>query len=156
MDSPGAEGVEVAPAPEGAGVVAGTDGTEETPLGEDGVGVTIDEPAGVLAGETPVGLAGIEVVSVTGQMVVETAMVEVTTLVESAGQLVTVEAHLVTVISLVMYTVEVVNFKGVLVVVDPVCSGGTMGVVGIDGTVVVVGTDGTVVVVPGVQSKPML
>lgn len=98
-------------------------------------------------------------------MVVETAMVEVTTLVESAGQLVTVEAHLVIVISLVMYTVEVVNFKGVLMVVDPVYSGGTTGVVGIDGrmvvvgiygTMVVVGTDGTVVVVPGVQSKPML
>ena len=46
----------------------------------------------MLAGETPVGLAGVEV-SVTGQMVVDTEMVDVTTVVESAGQLVTVEAQ---------------------------------------------------------------
>jgi len=38
-------------------------------------------------------------VSVTGQTVVEIAMMEVTTLVDSAGQLVTVGAQLVTVIS---------------------------------------------------------
>jgi hypothetical protein len=42
------------------------------------------------------------VVSVTGQTVVEIAMVEVTTVVESAGQLVTVGAQLVMVISLVV------------------------------------------------------
>ena len=40
-------------------------------------------------------------VSVTGQIVVETAIVEVITVVESAGQSVTVAAQLVTVISLV-------------------------------------------------------
>lgn len=54
------------------------------------------------------------VVSVTGHTVVEMAMVEVTTEVESAGQLVTVGAQLVTVISLVVYTVEVVHFSGTL------------------------------------------
>lgn len=41
-------------------------------------------------------------VSVTGQMVVEIAIVEVTTVVESAGQSVTVAAQLVIVISLVV------------------------------------------------------
>lgn len=53
---------------------------------------------------------------------VETAIVEVVTEVESAGQLVTVEAQLTIVISLVVYTVEVVNLRGILVagVVVPV------------------------------------
>lgn len=55
------------------------------------------------------------VVSVTGHTVVETAMVEVITDVESAGQLVTVGAQLVIVISLVLYTVEVVHLIGTLV-----------------------------------------
>ena len=41
-------------------------------------------------------------VSVTGQIVVEIAIVEVTTVVESAGQSVTVAAQLVIVISLVV------------------------------------------------------
>jgi hypothetical protein len=41
-------------------------------------------------------------VSVTGHTVVDIAIVEVTTLVESAGQLVTVAAQLVTVTSLVV------------------------------------------------------
>jgi hypothetical protein len=49
------------------------------------------------------------VVSVTGQTVVEIAIVDVTTVVESAGQLVTVAAQLVMVTSLVVYTVEVVH-----------------------------------------------
>lgn len=41
-------------------------------------------------------------VSVTGQIVVETAIIEVMTVVESAGQLVTVGAQLVMVISVVL------------------------------------------------------
>jgi hypothetical protein len=49
-------------------------------------------------------------VSVTGQIVVESAMVEVTTTVESAGQLVIDAAQLVTVISRVVKTVDVVHF----------------------------------------------
>jgi hypothetical protein len=79
-----------------------------------GGGETTVEPTGrTLLG---LGLAGREgelatagVVSVTGQTVVEMGMVEVTTVVESAGQLVTLAAQLVMVISLVVYTVEVVN-----------------------------------------------
>jgi hypothetical protein len=62
------------------------------------------EPAGREGELAPAG-----VVSVTGQTVVEIAMVEVTTVVESAGQSVTLAAQLVIVISLVVYTVEVVN-----------------------------------------------
>lgn len=81
------------------------------------------EPAtGEETGELPLGPAGpvsvgVEpagVVSVTGHTVVETAMVEVTTVVESAGQLVIVGAQLVIVISLVVYTVEVVHLGGEL------------------------------------------
>ena len=48
-------------------------------------------------------------VSVTGQTVVRTGMVEVTTVVESAGQFVIVGAQLVMVTSLVVYIVEVVH-----------------------------------------------
>jgi hypothetical protein len=82
-------------------------------VGDAPVGVAGDEVgAGPLGeelptGELPVG-AGTEVlcpvgcVSVTGQTVVDTAMVEVTTVVESAGQLVTVGAQLVMVTSLVV------------------------------------------------------
>lgn len=47
-------------------------------------------------------------------------MVEVTTEVESAGQLVTVAAQLITVISLVMYTVEVVIWGPPVTVEVPV------------------------------------
>lgn len=65
------------------------------------------DPAGV---DSPA--AG--VVSVTGHTVVEMAIVEVTTVVESAGQLVTVGAQLVIVISLVVYTVDVVHRGGEL------------------------------------------
>lgn len=49
----------------------------------------------------------------TGHTVVEIAIVEVTTVVDPAGQLVTVGAQLVIVISEVVYTVEVVNCGGV-------------------------------------------
>ena len=45
----------------------------------------------------------------TGQIVVETGTVEVTTVTELAGQLVTVGAQLVTVTSTVVYTVDVEN-----------------------------------------------
>lgn len=58
-------------------------------------------------------MAGEVSVSVTGHTVVETAIVEVTTVVEPAGQFVTVGAQLVIVISLVEYTVEVV-IRGVV------------------------------------------
>lgn len=50
-----------------------------------------------------------EPVSVTGQTVVEIALVDVTTLVESAGQSVIVAAQLVMVNSSVVHTVEVVH-----------------------------------------------
>lgn len=70
--------------------------------------------AGEVAGRLPLGLGPAGVVSVTGHTVVEMAMVEVTIEVESAGQLVTVGAQLVTVISLVVYTVDVVHFGGML------------------------------------------
>lgn len=49
----------------------------------------------------------------TGHTVVEIAIVEVTTVVDPAGQLVTVGAQLVIVISEVVYTVEVVIWGGV-------------------------------------------
>jgi hypothetical protein len=86
---------------------------EVSPAGEVAEPVTGDEPegtAGEVAGKLPLGLAATDgaevesddVVSVTGQTVVRTAIVEVITLVESAGQLVTVEAQLVMVISLVV------------------------------------------------------
>ena len=112
-----------APAVEGAGVSAGVEAESEG-TGADGVSLadpdqTEEEyPTLELAGKTLLGLgapgregelAAAGVVSVTGQTVVETAMVEVTTVVESAGQLVTLAAQLVMVISLVVYTVEVVH-----------------------------------------------
>lgn len=69
------------------GLVLVGDDTGETPLGP---GAGVDSPAGVVS------------LSVTGHTVVEMAIVEVTTLVESAGQSVIVGAQLVTVISLVV------------------------------------------------------
>lgn len=86
---------------------------EVSPADELTEPVTGDEPDGTaeeVAGKLPLGLAptdGAEVdsdkvVSVTGQTVVRIAIVEVTTLVESAGQSVTVAAQLVIVISLVV------------------------------------------------------
>lgn len=88
------------------------------------------DPAGEDSGETPVDSGRVEVdvlpgavlvsVSVTGQIVVEIAIVEVTTVVESAGQLVTEAAQLVIVISLVVYTVEVVHLLGEAVVAGEV------------------------------------
>jgi len=94
-------------------VTVESDGTDEPPAGTDRLEVIGEAPLGptevdstVLvstAGE--VSAAGevslVEVVSVTGQTVVLIGMVEVTTVVESAGQLVTVGAQLVIVISLV-------------------------------------------------------
>lgn len=111
-----------APTLEGAGVPAGVEAESEG-AGTEGVSLadpdqTEEYPALELAGKTLLGpgtpgregeLAAAGVVSVTGQTVVETAMVEVTTVVESAGQLVTLAAQLVMVTSLVVYTVEVVH-----------------------------------------------
>lgn len=118
---------------------AGTEALELTGKVPEGTAVDVTgepgEEAGEVAGRLPLGLgpAGVDspgveaagVVSVTGHTVVETAMVEVTTEVESAGQLVTVGAQLVTVISLVVYTVEVVHLGGTLAagVVDPTAGG---------------------------------
>jgi hypothetical protein len=93
----------------------GPAGLEEDPAGAVWVGT--DPPGAVSVGEDPAGVVdwpAAGVVSVTGQTVVEMAMVEVTTVVESAGQLVTVGAQLVIVISLVVYTVEVVHLGGEL------------------------------------------
>lgn len=93
---------------------------DEPPAGTEALELTGEEPegpVGEVTGGIPVDSPGIEavgVVSVTGHTVVEMAMVEVTTEVESAGQLVTVGAQLVTVISLVVYTVEVVHLGGTL------------------------------------------
>lgn len=120
---PGAEGLELTgeepegPAgevEEGAGEVAG-----KLPLGLGRADVDLvgDEPAGGVSAD--VDSAGVETaggVSVTGHTVVEIAMVEVTTEVESAGQLVMVGAQLVIVTSLVVYTVEVVHLGGTLAV----------------------------------------
>lgn len=93
----------------GQGDVGGAD--ELGPAGA--AGEVLDtglEPEGPAAGVVPEGLpvfAGVEddddvSVAVTGQMVVEIAMVEVTTTVEWAGQLVTVGAQLVIVTSVVV------------------------------------------------------
>ena len=75
----------------------------------------VELPAGELTGKTPLepvpigrGVEPTAVVSVTGHTVVEIGIVEVTTVVESAGQLTTSGAQLVMVTSLVVYTVEVV------------------------------------------------
>lgn len=62
-------------------------------------------------------------VSVTGQIVVERAMVEVITVVERAGQLVTVDAQLVIVTSVVVNTVEVVYWGDAAGVVTTVVAG---------------------------------
>lgn len=115
---------------EGAGVsLAEEDQTEDAPAGvslgeadqtDDEAQTEDDAPAGVSLGEAdttdeptgktllglgPAGrdgeLAAAGLVSVTGHTVVETAIVEVVTIVESAGQLVTLAAQLVMVISLV-------------------------------------------------------
>lgn len=83
--------------PEGCGEPLG-----ET-TGEEDADGAVEE-----AGKTLLGPTGVEVFfvsvsdSVTGQIVVETAIVLVITLVESAGQSVTVAAQLVTVIKLVL------------------------------------------------------
>jgi hypothetical protein len=86
--------------------------TEGVPAGDDpddeGAGDSLG--AGELTGRTPLGLGtpgtdedpAAGVVSVTGQIVVEIAIVEVTTAVEPAGQSVTLAAQLVMVISLVV------------------------------------------------------
>lgn len=96
-------------------VVAAADGVTDfvapglpDPVETDG---EIGEAAGELPDELPLGLdpTGVDFtagvvsasVSVTGCTAVETAKVEVTTRVESAGQSVTVAAQLVTVITLV-------------------------------------------------------
>jgi hypothetical protein len=94
--------VVTAPGVEGTGVSTGVSLGDEDQTDEYG--------ALELTGRTPLelGTPGTDedpaagVVSVTGQTVVEIAMVEVTTVVESAGQLVTVGAQLVMVISLVV------------------------------------------------------
>lgn len=112
-------------------VTAGVEtGEAPYPVGEIGAGEVPAAAVDWVTAPTPdePGLAGVEtgageetaegedsaggegtVVSVTGQIVVDIAMVEVTTTVECAGQDVTSGAQLVTVIKLVVNTVEVVN-----------------------------------------------
>lgn len=115
----------VVASPGARGVPAG-DETAEVTLGAEGVPAEVPlaggDPAEELTGETPVGTAdrGVEptsavVVSVTGRTVVETGIVEVTTVVECAGQLVTVGAQLVIVTKLVVYMVDVVIWTGVVI-----------------------------------------
>lgn len=143
-----------------------------------GVGLPELEPAATEEGRETEAVS----VAVTGHTVVETAMVEVMTLIELAGQLVTVGAQLVMVISLVVYTVEVVHWTGVVTgpgVVMPAEDdvgttsdeeGTAVGMTGVDDseptgveddsglTPVSVGTPavGVEVVLPGEQSKSML
>jgi hypothetical protein len=143
-----------------------------------GVGLPELEPASTEEGRETEAVS----VAVTGHTVVETAMVEVMTLIELAGQSVTVGAQLVMVISLVVYTVEVVHWTGVVtgtgVVMPAEDDVGTtsdeegtgVGMTGVDDseptgveddsglTPVSVGTPavGVEVVLPGEQSKSML
>lgn len=107
--------------PEGPAVVdsaevdsAGVDSAVVDSAGVDLAGVDSEETdwaGGVLVIEVvvPAGEVSPVEVSVTGQTVVRTGMVEVTTVVESAGQFVTVGAQLVMVTSLVVYIVEVIH-----------------------------------------------
>jgi hypothetical protein len=115
----GVEGAGV-PVPAGVSLADEDQADEETQTEDDApAGVSLGEGDAIVdpTGRTLLGLgtAGKDeeltaaVVSVTGQTVVEIAMVEVTTVVESAGQSVMLAAQLVMVISLVVYTVEVVN-----------------------------------------------
>ena len=102
---------------EGTGVSSGVslaedDQTEEPQPEEEPTGRTLLGLDPVDAGGE---LAPTGVISVTGHTVVEMAMVEVVTIVESAGQLVTSGAQLVMVISLVAYTVEVVIWTGLVI-----------------------------------------
>ena len=117
-------GVEAAEVPPGVLVV--TDKVEEAETEDKGTGVPLEggTPADELTGRTPLGpgiteteveLVASTVVSVTGHTVVEIGIVEVTTVVESAGQLTTSGAQLVIVTSLVVYTVEVVIWTGVVI-----------------------------------------
>lgn len=105
---PGAEGLwRTGEEPKGpAGEVAGKLllglGPTDVDLGDEAAG-------GALADVASAGVVTAGEVSFTGQTVVEIAMVEVTTEVESAGQLVMVGAQLVIVTSLVVYTVEIVH-----------------------------------------------
>lgn len=88
----------------------------------------VDWGAGDVTGETPDVSEAVTVdvlpfwvsVSVTGHTVVEMGMVDVTTTVDPAGQLVTEAAQLVIVISLVVYTVDVVHLLGEAVVAGEV------------------------------------
>lgn len=107
MPSSGVEGV-----PAGEVATDVTLGTPGVPAGTETAGVLLGagdsdgEPTGkTLLGLGPTGtdgeLAPAGVVSVTGHTVVEMAIVDVVTMVESAGQLVTLAAQLVIVISLV-------------------------------------------------------
>lgn len=114
----------VVPAPCPDGEPAGVDGAGVVPTGELPVGVpgVPGVPPGPV--EDGVRIAGLDdtgatdeggvpsavsvSVWVTGHTVVYAGTVDVTTVVESAGQLTTVGAQLVMVTSLVVYTVEVV------------------------------------------------
>lgn len=83
-------------------VTVESDGTDEPPPVEtEGLAVTGEEPVGPTEVDSTVVVSPAGVVSVTGHTVVLIGIVEVTTEVESAGQLVTVGAQLVMVISLV-------------------------------------------------------
>jgi hypothetical protein len=143
-----------------------------------GVGLPELEPASTEEGRETEAVS----VAVTGHTVVETAMVEVMTLIELAGQSVTVGAQLVMVISLVVYTVEVVHWTGVVTGTGVVMAaeddvgttsdeeGTGVGLTGVDDpeptgveddsglAPVSVGTPavGVEVVLPGEQSKSML
>jgi hypothetical protein len=86
----------------------------ETPVAPVPVTWEYPGPAGAVVetAETP------EVsVAVTGHTVVETAMVEVTTMIEFVGQLATVGAQSEEVMAVVVYTVDVVSWTGVTVFV---------------------------------------
>lgn len=181
-------GVEAAEDPAGVWlVVKGTDDEAEIEDVETDVPLG-GTPADELTGRTLLGLgtSGTDsevvaaavvsaVVSVTGQTVVERAIVEVTTVVEPdpAGQSVTVGPQLVMVNKLVVNTVDVVIRRGVLTAVvvpgatvEPgtEAEGTTMGLEAADTDICSYGTlvtgvavrTGAGMVEPGVQSKPTL
>ncbi len=87
---------------------AGEPGTEDADTGDAGAEEAGAEATGTEApGEEPAG-AELPVTEATGHTVVLTAMIEVTTDIERAGQLVTVGAQLVMVETMVLNTVDVV------------------------------------------------
>lgn len=107
-------------------LVAFADGTHGPPVPQDLGKVTVVVQVAVEAAQwedqeedqAEAACSTEEMLSSTGQTVVETATTEVTTTVDSAGHAVTQDGQLVTVLVCVSYRVDVVNFAGALTVPD--------------------------------------